>query len=517
MTDASKQAECVTAIAHYFEHYQDNAYMKDRIHKHIVHNLSNLLSNECKNHERRENLVNYLREEQQIFMQVFLSKHRYYYLSTNECFYEYNGVDYCIVKEDDILHKLLSSISKDRVLLPWKHKTKIALMRQIKERPLFSCIPESTTIQHVLTSLYPSIFPSKTAAKYFLTIVGDHLLSKRMPFTFLVSPKLKELVQELDVASLQFIQDDSPSSNFVTKYHLNHDFETIRLLKIHEEVSLQHWREMLKKIGLNLLCVAAHYSTRYQNSDHFLQLKSDEEFSSYVFMLKNITKEDIVLKFKDTCLTPQSESKLEWKNVWFVWKQFLAKEGMPNVVFSSILKTMLSQYFVYDEPTDCLLGVTSQYLPFYKDFLSFWETTIEQTSQDTFEYEYELDELSSLFKTWSHSRTTLSEECILQMLRYYFHDIQIRDDKFVIQIKCRLWDKIGDLNASLPYLKECIQHCSLALVSFDDMYMHYQTYCQQHGLKYVVSKRYFEKYLYHRFEEWIVYEKFMKVEWVLSI
>ena len=30
-----------------------------------------------------------------------------------------------IVKEDDIIHKLLSSISKDRVLMQWKHKTKL--------------------------------------------------------------------------------------------------------------------------------------------------------------------------------------------------------------------------------------------------------------------------------------------------------------------------------------------------------------------------------------------------------
>ena len=44
-----------------------------------------------------------------------------------------DGKDYFIVKEDDILHKLLSTISKERTLLQWKHKTKAIIIKQIKE------------------------------------------------------------------------------------------------------------------------------------------------------------------------------------------------------------------------------------------------------------------------------------------------------------------------------------------------------------------------------------------------
>ena len=35
---------------------------------------------------------------------------------------------------------------------------------------------------------------------------------------------------------------------------------------INENYSNEYWRELLKKIGLNLLCVASHYSNRYINS-----------------------------------------------------------------------------------------------------------------------------------------------------------------------------------------------------------------------------------------------------------
>ena len=49
----------------------------------------------------------YLANEQQLFMHVFLSKNKYYYLYSNNCFYEYNGKNYFIVKDDDIIYKLL--------------------------------------------------------------------------------------------------------------------------------------------------------------------------------------------------------------------------------------------------------------------------------------------------------------------------------------------------------------------------------------------------------------------------
>jgi hypothetical protein len=156
MTD--RKLECCDAINKYFAKYKDNDYMIQRIYNNIVLNLPNTLENEAINYEKRVNLTTYLTEEQQIFMQIFLSKNNYYYLSNNGFFYEYNGKDYYIVKEDDIIHKLLSTISKDRVLLQWKHKTKMNVIKQIKERNLFSSIPETDTIQNILNILYPSIF-----------------------------------------------------------------------------------------------------------------------------------------------------------------------------------------------------------------------------------------------------------------------------------------------------------------------------------------------------------------------
>ena len=513
---SDKKIECLNAVDKFFDIYKDNDYMLQRIYNHIVLNLSNTLENESKNYEKRINLNTYLSEEQQIFMQVFLSKNNYYYLPNNNFFYEYNGKDYLIVKEDEIIHKLLSNISKDRVLLQWKHKTKTNVIKQIKERNLFYSIPETDTIQNVLNVLYPSIFLSKSAAKYFLTIIGDNILRKNNNLNFLVSSKMKYLLNELEVVSATSIGNDNISSRFITKYHENHSYDNFRLLKINDTFSNDYWREILKKIGLNLLCVAVHYSNRYENSDNFLNARSDDELTNYAYTLKNTTQSDIINKFINECLEKTTdEYQIEWKNLHFVWKQFLSNVCLPNVVFSTTLKNYLAETFTYDKDNDAFKGITSKYLPFYKDFIQFWDTTIITSNSTYFENELEIDEISSLFKSWSKSKNTLTEENIIKILKHFFSNIEIIEDKYVLNITSNLWDKVADINNSLPYIKNYIKsEHKLTLVSFDDIYTYYQNYCAFNSVKFVVSKRYFEKYLYYKFVDYIVYEKFIKVEWI---
>jgi hypothetical protein len=512
----TKKIECFEAIEKYYEQYKNNDYMLQRIYNHIVINLQNTLDNECKNYEKRVNLNTYLSEEQQVFMQVFLSKNNYYYLSNNGFFYEYNGEDYFIVKEDEIIHKLLSTISKDRVLLQWKHKTKMNILKQIKERNLFSSIPETNTIQNVLNVLYPSIFQSKSYAKYFLTIVGDNILKKHNNLLFFVTPKMKQLLNELEYVASSSIGNDKTSSKFITKYHENHSFDNCRLIKINENFSNDYWREILKKIGLNLLCVAAHYSNRYENSDNFLNMKSDDDVSNYALTLKNTTNYDLVNKFVYEYLDKTDyKYKIEWKNMHFIWKLFISNIQIPNVIFSTTLKNLLAEKFTYDKETDSFIGVISKHIPYYEHFIKFWDSTMSTCTSTDFENEFEIDEICSLFKMWRGGKNIWSEEVILKVIKHFFPNIDISEDKFILNVTSNLWDKIVDINNSLPYIKNIIKnnHTS-SLISFDDIYMHYQQYCSLNTITFVVSKRYFEKYLYYKFSDYIVYEKFIKLHWI---
>jgi hypothetical protein len=514
----AKRVDCTSIVERLFEKYKDDEYMLQRIYNHIYLHLPNTLENEARNHEKRQNLNSYLSEEQQIFMQVFLSKNNYYYLPNNGFFYEYNGKDYFIVKEDEIIHKLLSTISKERVLLQWKYKTKINIIKQIKDRHLFTSIPETDTIQSVLNVLYPSIFTSKSAAKYFLTIVGDNLLRKNSNLIFLVSPKMKQLLHELEGVAVLSVGSENASSKFITKYHENHSFENIRLLHINENVSNDYWRELLKRIGLNLLCIATHYSKRYQHSDHFLNNCSDDDLLHYVHTLKNTTQQEIVQRFVDECIesTTEPEYCIEWKNVHFMWKQFLSGVGLPNVVFSTTLKSTLSEMFVYDKETDSFKGITSKYLPVYKDFIKFWETTMVTTGPNqVFENELEIDEIHSLFKASNKNRSTLSEETIIKIIKHFFPSFEIVEDKYVLNVTSTMWDKVEDIRNSFPFIKEQIKtEHTTSLISFDEVYTFYQKYVMLNLVQFVVSKRFFEKYLYYQCTEYVFYEKFIRIDWI---
>jgi hypothetical protein len=519
---------CCETIEELFKKYENNDYMIQRIQSHVTNYLPNTLDNEYKNHEKRIIRNNYLTNEQQIFIQVFLSKNQYFYLSNNNTFYEYNGNNYFIIKEDDIIHKLLSNISKDRVLLQWKHKTKTNILKLIKERNLFSSIPESDTIQNVLNILYPSVFGSKNTAKYFLTIIGDNILKKNSHLIFLVSPSMKKILLELDNIAYSSIGNSNTTNNFMAKYHENHSYEHCRLIKINENFSINIWREILKKVGLDLLSVATHYSQRYDNSDKFIENKSDEDLKNYTYFLKNTNQITIVSEFCSEYIIETSQhQKIEWKNIHFIWKQFLSNYYLPNMIYSNTLKNILKDKYLYDEDSDSFIGITSKYLPIESDFIKFWKNTIVLINNDLYdnmvENELEIDEICSLFKLWSKQTNELlmtngniSEENVLKILTHFFPDIEIIEDKYVLHITCSVWNKTEDIDKSFDFIKEQIKlNCKLALTSFDEAYNYYYNFCHLNSFKFIVSKRYFEKYLYFTLSEYIVYEKFIETSWTI--
>jgi len=514
--------DCINIIIELFEKYKDNDYMLQRIKTHIINYLPNTLDNEFKTHEERITRNNYLTNEQQLFIQIFLNKNKYFYLPNNNLFYEYNGDKYLIIKEDDIIHKLLSSISKERVLLQWKHKTKSNIIKQIKERNLFSSIPETDTIQNVLNVLYPAFFSSKNSAKYFLTIIGDNILKKNQNLIFLVSQNMKQFLNEIDNVAISSIGNNNSTHNFMAKYHENHPYNSCRLIQINENFSNEVWRELLKKIGLDLLCVSAHYSKRYENSDAFIEIKADEELKNYSCYLKNSTQSTIVEEFCNKYIISTNDCSIEWKNLHFVWKQFLSSGQLPNIIYSNSLKNLLKERYIYNEQNDSFTGITSKYLPTHSDFIKFWENTIH-CDTELFDNEIEVDELSSLFKLWTKEQKDeqimtngqISEENIVKILKHFLPSIEIIEDKYILNISSNMWNKIKDIENFFIYMKELIKNEKnvLPLISFDDAYNYYYKFCNINSFKFVVSKRYFEKYLYFKLPDHIVYEKFIETLW----
>ena len=93
--------------------------------------------------ERKSQLINYQEE----FLTKFLYIYKYYYINSSDLFISYDSENFKVEKEDDILYKILSSISQDENLKPWKYKIKISVIKKIKESTILNLIPERFTIQ----------------------------------------------------------------------------------------------------------------------------------------------------------------------------------------------------------------------------------------------------------------------------------------------------------------------------------------------------------------------------------
>jgi hypothetical protein len=439
------------------------------------------MENIAKTHNERVQRLEELTVEQDFFINYFLSNTRYFYLPATESFFYYDGDRYKQYSEDDVLFNVLSSISRDQHLMSWKHKTKVSVMKRIKENHLYNSIPESVTIQRVLSILYPAIFDTKTEAKYFLTVLGDNIFRREISgqVVHIVPIIFKNLLNHLN-AMCQVWFGTNLSQSFKYKYHVEHNYNNIRIINSSSSIYINDkvWiNKVLSENGLDLLCVACHYSNRYLNSDNYaIKYSNDDSFFRSVFHLKDITPETLVTIFINEYLRviPNNakitagtntivgevsfkSSSISWKNMMYLWKHFLEGRKLPNVVISSKLKQeligVLGAYYKEDE--DMFFGINSKYLPSVCKFIQFWDDTMEY---DETEIELEVGEISSLFKKWCESRNevifNMNDKQIMDLISYYYPDVEIDQDKFVYKVRCSLWNKQMDILMAIDNLKE---------------------------------------------------------------
>jgi len=85
----------------------------------------------------REQRRNKLEYESETFIQKFLHNHKFFYHVSSELFFEYKNDKYYLIKEDDVQHTILSTISANKTLMDWKHKLKVTILKKIKREIYF--------------------------------------------------------------------------------------------------------------------------------------------------------------------------------------------------------------------------------------------------------------------------------------------------------------------------------------------------------------------------------------------
>jgi hypothetical protein len=191
---------------------------------------------------------------------------------------------------------------------------------------------------------------------------------------------------------------------------------------------------------------------------------------------------------------PEKKSYIQitWKNMQYLWKQFLESKHLPMIMFQTTLKTILQQRLgsIYDAESDSFMGITSKYLPIIQRFIGFWEETVSEDVDN----ELEIDEVARLFKMWNDRNgggtIYINQSQILDLLKYFYPDLEMEDDKYIYKIRCAMWDKQMEIQMAMDQMRDS---CTMP-ITVHEAYNYYCKHCLSAPLSLIVGKSYFEKY-----------------------
>lgn len=511
------QEQSHTTVNEMFAKYADNEYMLSRLHNYICQQLPQSLDAIHKSKEQRQQRIEELTTEQDAFIKSFLNNNQYFYNVSTEKFFFYDGKTYKLYSEDDILYHVLSSITNDKQLMSWKQRTKVYIMKRIKENALTRSVPESHTIQNVLSQFYPAIFSTKAEAKYFLTILGDNIFKKNVDLIHFIHTNAKHFIRELNTMCQGFLGTNL-FQTIKHKYH-EHNYQHCRILNIHENVKNEStWKTMLNQHALDILCVACHYSIRYQHSDHFVLNHCDDAgFVRDVFYLKNNEPETIIQSFLTEYIgdysRSQTSAQITWKNMQYLWKHFLESKHLPTIMFQQTFKGFVMQKVggFYKEESDAFVGICSKFLPVIQKFTKFWDETIVIDEGES-EHDFEISEIHTLFKLWCHQKgdanSTLNQSQLLDLIVYFYPAVEIESEKYVYKIRSSMWDKQMTIQMTIATICEQIGATSISIY---DAYLAYCRECNTMNTPLIASKSYFEKYVYENMTERVIDGNYLRV------
>ena len=309
--NSNKHKQLHYSLDFLLEKYKDNDYISGRIVNYMEHILPVALENDEQARKDREERKKNLELERDDFTSRFLHLNKYFYTSQTELFLLYDGLHFNLYSEDNIQHQILTNITNEKNLMIWKRKIRNNIMKRIKEQSPLKAIPESSTIQYVINCIYPSIFPTRNTAKYFLTIIGDcinhasnttsAIPSIQQGLIYIASPTIKQFIMEISNQCYTYFGISNSLSNIKYKYY-EHTYEKCRLINfsnaLHPKSVIQLDTGLVKNI-IDLLCVSSHYSARYGSADGFLKQCSETKLVEHALYLNKNSLISIVEGFID--------------------------------------------------------------------------------------------------------------------------------------------------------------------------------------------------------------------------
>ena len=498
--------------------YENEPAIRTKMISYIQNSLPTFLDNTHQNIIDRKTRKKQYTDLCQEFSDEYLEENQFFYLPSCNEFIRYNNIDYSFISEDDLYYQILTALNKRNEYSEYKQKIKTHVVKQIKDQSITSSIPESSTIQSTLNLLVPTIFPSKSEAKYFLTILGDNIMKKNDQIIHIINNNIKPFFNQVSEVLTAYMGTAHGISSFKYKYH-DQTYNKTRLLRTSSHINSNVvWSVNVPKNILNIIAVACHYSSRFDNSDAFVEKAvRDHNIKEYIFYLKNNTTVKIINDFTNDMLSIKDNtshsSKINMRNMLYLWKLYLEKKSLPNIMFINTFKNILKQEIEYNEETDSFVNVASKHLPFVSNFLQFWNTNMTVNEEDG--QEYEIDEVAQMFKRFCEEisvNVSITDDGIVNVIQHFFPNVTILNDKYVSNVICDFWNKTKDVDSYInKFRDDCQIRDEMKSQSFNAVYKYYCKEIPPNSL--IVSKNFFEARLLSVTKEHVINAKCIRSTW----
>ena len=227
-----------------------------------------------------------------------------------------------------------------------------------------------------------------------------------------------------------------------------------------------------------------------------------DNIKEYAFYLKNNSREIIIKNFKEQYLEKTSDSHLfiNNDNMIFIWKKFLKEKKLPLILFSNELQENLN--LPYNKNNDIYYEITSRKLNKVKLFNSFWNKyiVIDKKEQDF--------KIGEIVRIYNHKKfnNKLTEDYAISIIEH-FHNKLITDNKYIHGISCILWNKEKEIDKAINAYNKNKD------ITILNLYKHYCNYSKNIGFPYIVTKKYFEKYIIETIPEQYIFNDYICSEY----
>ena len=526
--------EAIKNIKILTEKYNDNLFILNKINN-FLNNLSINLENDNYNYIKKLEKNDRIMELSKEFIDNYINSNNYYYCSSSELYFKYDGLNYFTYRDDTILYEIATQLNRDDFLVNYKTRIKSSIIKEIKERNILESIPDTSTIQLVINNMLPLFLNNKIYVKYFLTILGDTIQKKNEHYTYLLYNNYKKFIRILSQLSYQYF-----GSNYFNniKYGYHEIQKNCRIIYADKNLLENKYNNVIDNLITNLKCknsnnfldvlmVGVYYSNRYENSEKFLHGDDSENIIKKDIMLLDDIN-NLVKKFISTslekCNNEENDNiKINTRNMQYLWKLFLLENNLPNINFVNNFKLLLKQQIEYNQDNDIYIGVTSKKLPLVRNFLDFWNTSviynnnasyiIDNVNGNDFNTYFEISEIVLLFKHWifvenknNNYTISINENIVIDLISHYYENVVIDEEKYIYNISTILWNKNKDIIDFIKYYKNQYINTNKSKrsnININILYSNYCRWCKEFNKKFVVGKNYFNKFIINYFHDFI--------------